>query len=98
MHLLRRALEKAAAPANEERVPRKHGALVGVGVLEEVADAVLRVAWRVQGADGDAGAEGEGRVVRRGGRDGSAVLTADDGELVVLEDFVVAACVVVVAV
>lgn len=63
----------------EQRVAREHDALVGA-VLQEPADAVLRVARRVQARDGDA-AEREARPV--GGRAGYAfrVFAADDGEV-----------------
>lgn len=79
LHLRGRALEELAAPGVEQRVAGEHDALA-VAVLEEPADAVLRVTWRVQALDGDA-AQREACAV--GGRAGYAfrVFAADDGEV-----------------
>jgi hypothetical protein len=59
----------------EQRVPGKHNLFVAV--LHEPADAVLRVARRVQRLDGDA-ADGEGVAVLGRLGDFLAVLAADD--------------------
>lgn len=82
MHLLWGALEEASAAADEECVACEDGSLVGCGVFEEVADAVLGVAGSVQGFDRN-GAELECGVV--GGRFGygGAVAAADYGEGIV---------------
>jgi len=62
----------------EQRVAREHD-LVPV-VLHEPADAVLRVARRVEALDGDVANLEALAVARRLGY-GFAVLAADDGEL-----------------
>ena len=79
MHLRRRALEEPATAADEQRVAREDGAVVGGRVFEQVADAVLGVAGRVECFDLDAAADAECLAV--GGRRGHlcAVLAADDG-------------------
>lgn len=59
----------------KQRVPGKHNLFVAV--LHEIADAVLRVARRVQRLDGDA-ADGKGVAVHRHHVDFLAVLAADD--------------------
>lgn len=81
VHLAGRALEELAAPADEQRVAREHGAFVRGLVLHEVADRVLRVARRVQRRDGDVFPDGEDLAVLRRAGHGGAVLAADDGEL-----------------
>lgn len=75
----------SARTADEERVPRKHDALPFVCVLEEEADAVLRVARRVQRGDLDAFTERKGRLVRWRRGDMGAVAAADYWDGVCLE-------------
>lgn len=83
VHLLGGALEELAAAGVEERVAGEDGPLVAV--LQQPADAVLRVAGRVQGLDGDA-AHLPGLAV--GGRPGHTlrVLAGDDGQAWQAED------------
>jgi len=61
----------------EEGVPRENRLLIAV--LHEPADAVLGVAGRMQGLDGDA-ADAEGLTVGGGACHLLAVLAADDFE------------------
>lgn len=49
VHLFRCALEEAAAAANEQCVAGEYGLVIAVFEVE--ADAVLRVAWCVEGGD-----------------------------------------------
>lgn len=74
----------------KQRIPRKHNLVLAV--LHEIADAVLRVARRVQRLDGNA-ADAEGLAVLGGLGHFGAVLAADyleglaeGGELVGLVD------------
>ena len=52
VHFLGRALEEASAAADEEGITSEDGALIAI--LEEVADAVLSVARRMQSLHFDA--------------------------------------------
>ena len=61
--------------AVEQRVAGEHDLLVAI--LREPADAVLRVAGRVEALDSD-GPDVETLAVRRGLGDGLAVLSPDD--------------------
>lgn len=81
--------------ADEECVAGEHSAVVAI--FEQEADAVLGVAWCVQSFHFDVLADGEGLAVAWGRGDLFAVFTADDGQRVALEDFNVAAGMVVVA-
>jgi hypothetical protein len=81
--------------ADEERVSSENSAVIAV--FKQETDAVLSVARCVQGFHFDVLANGEGLAVAWGGGDLIAVLTADDGKGVALEEFDVAAGVVVVA-
>lgn len=65
-----------------------------VSIFEEIADAVLSVARRVQSPDLDVLTKRKRRVVARRIRDMRAVLAADDGDGVVLQRLGVAARVV----
>jgi len=99
VHLVRRALEELATPADEERVAGEDGALVLRPVLDKVADAVLRVARRVQRRDGHVPAQCPRLAVLRRPRHLGAVLAPDDGDLRVrVENLLVPACVVPVVV
>lgn len=80
---------------DEERVSSENSTVVAV--FEQEADAVLSVARCVQGFHFDVLADGEGLAVAWGGGDFVAVLSADDGKGVALEEFDVTAGVVVVA-
>lgn len=82
VHFLCVALEEAPAAADEKRVACEDG-FVGA-VLEEIADAVLGVARRVERSDFD-GADFECRVVGWGGCHAGAVLASDDGERILFE-------------
>lgn len=102
VHLRGGAFEEFAAAANEKGVSCKDCAFRwGFGcIFEVVADAVLGVARRVEGGDGDVFPDWELRGVGWSFGDGLAVLAADDGggggEL--FEHLVVAAGVVPVVV
>lgn len=61
----------------EQRVSCKHGLVVAI--LQEPADAVLRVAWRVETLHRDVSKLPHLAVSRRLG-DALAVLSANDGE------------------
>jgi hypothetical protein len=52
VHFLWRALEKATAAADEESVASEDGTLIAI--LEEVANAILGVTWRVKSFHFDA--------------------------------------------
>lgn len=81
--------------ANEEGVSSENSTVIAV--FEQEADAVLGVTWCVQGLHFDVLADGEGFAVAWGGGDFVAVLSADDGKGVALEELDVAAGMVVVA-
>lgn len=81
--------------ADEESVASKNSTVVAI--FEQEADAVLGVTRRVKGFHLDVLADGESFAMARGGGDLVAVLAADDGKGVALEEFDVAAGVVVVA-
>lgn len=81
--------------ANEECVASKHSTIVAV--FKQEADAVLGVTRSVQGFHLDILANREGFAVAWGRSDLVTVLAADDGKRVALEEFDVAAGVVVVA-
>lgn len=98
VHLGGGALEEPAAAGVEERVAREDDA--PPAVLHEPADAVLRVARRVQAPDGDA-ADLPALAVGRRPRHALGVLAPDDGQVRQAElalELLVAACVVPVAV
>lgn len=78
VHLPRVALEELATAGVEQRVAREDDLVRAV--LHEPADAVLRMARRVQALDGDA-ADLEARAVGRRLRDGLGVLAGDDGQV-----------------
>jgi len=80
---------------DEERITGENSAVVAI--FEQEADAVLGVARCVQSFHFDVLANGESFAVAWGGGDLVAVLAADDGKGVALEEFDVAAGVVVVA-
>jgi len=82
VHLLRRALEESATTADEKSVPGKYRTVVAI--LEEVADAVLSVAWGVQRTNLN-GAEGKGGVVLRCVSDFGTVTTTNDWNRVMFE-------------
>lgn len=97
VHLLGAALEELAAARVEQRVAREHGP--PARVLQEPADAVLRVARRVQALDGDA-ADGPALAVARRLGHALGALACDDGQVrqpQLLAELLVAACVVPVA-
>jgi len=98
VHLLSSSLKEASTTTNEKRVSSKHSAVISLLVLEQVADAVLGVARSVQSLDRDAGADAECLAVLWRRRHLSAVLAADDRDLVGLEHLLVAAGVVPVVV
>lgn len=81
--------------ADEEGIASENSAVVAV--FEQEADAVLGVAWCVQGFHFDVLADGEG--VAMAGRLGDliAVLATNDGKGVALKELGVAAGVIVVA-
>ena len=81
VHLGRVTLEELAAAADEERVAGEDRALVRRLVLHEVADAVLRVARRVQRRHADVLADAERFPVLGRAADARAVFAADDGDL-----------------
>lgn len=81
--------------ANEECIASEHSTVVAI--FEQEANAVLGVTRCVQGFHFDVLADGESFAVAWSGGDLVAVLAADDGERVALEEFDVAAGVVVVA-
>ena len=81
--------------ANEECVAGKDSTVVAV--FEQEADAVLGVARCVQGFHFNVLADGESFAVAWSGGDLVAVFAANDGKRVALEEFDVAAGVVVVA-
>lgn len=81
--------------ANEECVAGKDSTVVAV--FEQEADAVLGVARCVQGFYLDVLADSEGLAVARGSGDLVAVLATDDRKGIALEEFDIAAGVVVMA-
>jgi len=81
--------------ANEQCVASENSTVVAI--FKQEADAVLGVARCVQGFHFDVLADGESLAVARGGSDLVAVLTTDDRKGIALEEFDVAAGVVVVA-
>jgi hypothetical protein len=81
--------------ANEKCVAGENSTVVAI--FEQEADAVLGVARCVQGFHFDVLADGEGLAVAWSGGDFVAVLATDDGKGVALEEFDVAAGVIVVA-
>jgi hypothetical protein len=86
---------RSSLTANEECVAGEHSAVVTI--FEQEADAVLGVAWCVQGFYFDVLADGESLTVAGSLGDLLTVFTADDGQRVALEDFDVASGMVVVA-
>lgn len=82
VHLLRVALEKLAAARVEECIAGEDDPLVSV--LQEPADAVLRVAWCVQAFDGDV-AQLEAGAIRRRLCHALGVFAANDGEVRTVE-------------
>lgn len=81
--------------ADEECVAGEHSTVVAI--FKQEADAVLGVTRCVQGFHFDVLANGEGFAVAWGGSDLVAVLATNDRKGVALEEFDVAAGVVVVA-
>jgi hypothetical protein len=81
--------------ADEECVAGENSTVIAV--FEQEADAVLSVAWCVQGFHFDVLADGEGFAVAWGGGDLVAVLATDDRKGVALEELDVTTGVVVVA-
>jgi hypothetical protein len=81
--------------ANEESVAGENSTVVAV--FEQEADAVLGVARCVQGFHFNVLADGEGLTVTGSLGDLITILAADDWKRVALEEFDVAAGVVVVA-
>lgn len=75
--------------ANEKGITRKNSLVVPV--LHEVANAILRVAWGVQGRHGNAVSNLEDFPVGWGSRDRLAVFAANDGDFEGFEHLVVAA-------
>lgn len=82
--------------ANEQRVAGKNCTVVTI--FEQIADAVLSVAWSVQSFDLDTIANCESLAVARCLGDFIAVSAADNREGVALQDFGVSTRMVVVAV
>jgi hypothetical protein len=80
---------------DEERVAGENSTVVAI--FEQEADAILSVARCVQGFHFDVLADSEGFAMAWGGGNLVAVLSADDGKGIALEEFDVAAGVVVVA-
>jgi hypothetical protein len=81
--------------ANEECVASENSTVIAV--FEQETDAVLGVARCVQSFHFDVLADGEGFTVAWGGGDLVAVLSTDNGKGIALEEFDVAAGVIVVA-
>ena len=81
--------------ADEESVASKHSTVIAV--FKQEADAILSVARCVQGFYFDVLADGKGFAMAWGGSDLVAVLATNDRNGVALEEFDVAAGVVVVA-
>ena len=96
MHLLGCALEEASTSSDEQSISGEDGLVLAI--LEQVANAVLSVAWRVQSLDLDVLPDCEAFSVL--GRLGHlvTVFTTDDGQRVSLEHLDVAPSMVVVAV
>jgi hypothetical protein len=82
--------------ANEQSVAGEDSTVVSI--FEEEADAVLGMARRVQGFHLDVLADREGLAVSGSLVDLVAVLAANDGERVALENLCVSASVIMVAV
>ena len=82
--------------ANEQGVTSEDCTVVAI--FEQIANAVLRVAWSVKSLDLDAIANGERLAMARCLGDFIAIPTADDGERVALQDFSVSTSMVVMAV
>lgn len=80
--------------ANEKSVTGEDRAVVAI--LKQVADAILGVAGRVQSFDLDVVADRESVSMAGSLGDLIAVLSADDGKGITLEDFSITAGVVVV--
>ena len=83
MHLLRCTLEETPTSTNEERVASEDGTVVSI--LEEIADAILGVAWSVESPHLDALTNGESRSIGWRVCDFRTVLSGDDGKFVVLK-------------
>jgi len=98
VHFLGVSLEESSTSTNEESVSGENSAVVGLLVLEEIADAVLGVAWRVKGLDGDAGANAECLTMLWRRRYLRTVFTTDDWKLVSFQHLLVATGVIPVAV
>jgi hypothetical protein len=89
------ALIKRSLTASEECVAGEYSAVISI--FEQEANAVLGVARCVQGFHFDILTDGEGLAMARSRGDLLAVLAANDWQRVALEDFDVAAGMVVVA-
>lgn len=82
VHFLRVTLEKLAAARVEKRIASEDDPLVSV--LQEPADTVLRVTWRVQAFDGDV-TQLEAGAIRRSLCHALGVFAANDGEVWTVE-------------
>lgn len=96
VHFRRSTLKETPASTDEKSVSSENDLFASV--LEKVADAVLSMAGSVQGSDFDTITNLEGLLVARGMSLVCAILAANDGKLVVLQNLLIAASVVMVMV
>lgn len=96
IHFLGCTFKESPTASNEESVSCED--CLVVAVFEEIADAVLRVTWRVEGLDCDARPDGECLAVSRCLGDLVAVLATNDRQWVALQDLLVPSGMIVMAV